>query len=148
MTAAADSDLVFHGTRIRVHLRTAQTGGAYGLLEMWHPPSVGPALHVHPRGPESFLILAGEYLFTVGSESVPAGPGAALTVSPGVPHRYEVGAGGGHFIVVSPPGLEGYFERVARPSRERPLTWEEEVALAAEHGQEFLGRAGHWAPER
>jgi mannose-6-phosphate isomerase-like protein (cupin superfamily) len=138
---------MFHGTRVRVHLRTADTGGVYGLLEMWHPPSVGPALHLHPRGPESFLVLAGEYTFMMGAEAVAAGPGAALTVAPGVPHRYEVGAAGGHLMVVCPPGLEQYFEEVARRSAEQP-TWEEEMALAADHGQVFLERAGHWTRER
>jgi mannose-6-phosphate isomerase-like protein (cupin superfamily) len=144
MPFSASSDLMFHGTRVRVHLRTADTGGSYGLLEMWHPPSVGPALHLHPRGPESFLVLEGDYTFILGTDSVAAGPGSAVTVPAGVPHRYEVGAAGGHFLVVCPPGLELYFERVAAQGTERPLSWEEEMALAAEHGQDFLDRAGHW----
>ncbi len=68
-------DLMFHGTRMRLHLRTAETGGAYGLIEMWHPPNVGPALHLHLRGPETFLVLEGSYRFTRGEETVLAGPG-------------------------------------------------------------------------
>jgi mannose-6-phosphate isomerase-like protein (cupin superfamily) len=144
MASFPPSEVMFHGTRVRVHLRTADTGGVYGLLEMWHPPSVGPALHVHPRGPESFLVLEGDYTFIVGSESAAAGPGSAVTVPAGVPHRYEVGAAGGHVLVVCPPGLEQYFEQVASQGAERPLSWQEEMAVAAEHGQEFLDRAGHW----
>jgi quercetin dioxygenase-like cupin family protein len=131
-----------------VHLRTADTGGAYALVEMWHPPSVGPALHVHPRGPESFLVLEGEYTFILGPRSVAAGPGSALSVPAGVPHRYEVGPAGGHFMVVCPPGLEQYFERVAMRSADRPLTWDEEMAVAADCGQEFLDRAQHWTRAR
>jgi mannose-6-phosphate isomerase-like protein (cupin superfamily) len=144
MPSSPLSEFMFHGARVRVHLRTADTGGGYGLLEMWHPPSVGPALHVHPRGPESFLVLEGDYSFILGSDSIPAGPGSAVTVPAGVPHRYAVGPGGGHLLVVCPPGLEQYFERVARRASERPLSWEEEMALAAECGQDFLDRAGHW----
>jgi quercetin dioxygenase-like cupin family protein len=97
---------MFHGTRVRVHLRTADTAGAYGLLEMWHPPGVGPALHAHPRGPETFLVLAGDYTFIRGPEAVTGGPGTALTVPAGIAHRYTVGAAGGHLLVVCPPGLE------------------------------------------
>jgi quercetin dioxygenase-like cupin family protein len=139
------ADLTFHGTRMRVHLRTADTGGAYALIEMWHPPRVGPALHVHPRGPETFLVLAGDYTFTRGSETVLATAGTAVTVPAGIPHRYDVGAGGGHLIVVCPPGLEGYFEEVARRSDAGPVSLDEELEIAAACGQDFLDRAGHWA---
>jgi mannose-6-phosphate isomerase-like protein (cupin superfamily) len=134
----------FHGTRMRVHLRTADTGGAYALLEMWHRPLVGPALHVHPRGPESFLVLGGRYRFIRGEETVDASAGTAVTVPAGTPHRYEVGPEGGHLLVVCPPGLERYFEEVAARSEGEPLPFEEEFALAAACGQDFLDRAGHW----
>jgi quercetin dioxygenase-like cupin family protein len=133
---------------MRVHLRTADTGGAYALIEMWHPPSVGPALHVHPRGPETFLVLAGEYTFTRGGETVRAEAGMALTVPAGVPHRYDVGAEGGHLVVVCPPGLERYFEEVARRSDAGPVSLEEEFEIAATCGQDFLDRAAHWAGRR
>lgn len=138
-------DLMFHGTRMRLHLRTAETGGAYGLIEIWHPPNVGPALHLHLRGPETFLVLEGSYRFTRGEETVLAGPGAALTVPAGVPHRYDVGSDGGHLIVVCPPGLEGYFEEVARRNQAGPVSLDAEFEIAAACGQEFLDRAGHWA---
>ncbi len=137
-------EFTFHGTRMRIHLRTSETGGRYGLIEMWHPPDVGPALHVHPRGPESFLIVRGSYTFTRGAETVTSEAGASLVVPAGVPHRYQVGAEGGHAIVICPPGLEDYFEQVAVSSVDTPLALESEFALAAACGQEFLGRAGHW----
>lgn len=137
-------EFVFHGTRMRICLRTPQTGGAYGLMEMWHPPAVGPALHSHPRGPESFLILQGIYTFTCGDETFVAQAGDSVAVPAGVPHRYQVGAAGGHAIVICPPGLEDYFEGVAVRSDGAPLTLESEIALAKEHGQDFLSRAGHW----
>lgn len=111
---------------------------------MWHPPAVGPALHTHPRGPESFLILQGTYTFTRGEETVVAEAGTSVAVPAGVPHRYLVGPAGGHAIVICPPGLEDYFEQVANRSRVAALALEAEFALAGEHGQEFMERAGHW----
>ncbi|MBA3258450.1 MAG: cupin domain-containing protein [Gemmatimonadales bacterium] len=142
--AAAD-EFVFHGTRMRIHLRTPQTGGAYGLIEMWHPPAVGPALHVHPRGPESFLILQGRYTFTRDGETIVAEAGTSVAVPAGVAHRYQVGSAGGHAIVICPPGLEDYFEQVAERSAAVPLALGSEFTLAGEHGQEFLERGDHWS---
>jgi mannose-6-phosphate isomerase-like protein (cupin superfamily) len=139
------ADLIFHGTRMRVHLRTTDTGGEYGLIEMWHPPNVGPALHVHPRGAETFFVIAGSYTFTRNAETVRAEAGTALTVPAGVPHRYDVGAEGGHLMVVCPPGLEGYFEEVARRAEAGPVSLDTEFGIAAACGQDFLDRAAHWA---
>jgi quercetin dioxygenase-like cupin family protein len=142
--AAASRDLTFHGTRMRLHLRTSDTGGAYALIEMWHPPSVGPALHVHPRGPESFLVLAGTYAFTRGGETIAADAGMAVVVPAGVAHRYEVGAEGGHLLVICPPGLEEYFEGVAALAERGKVEQEVEFGIAIRCGQEFLDRTGHW----
>lgn len=136
---------VFRGTRMLIHLGSAETGGGYGLVEMHHPPSVGPALHVHPRGPESFHVLEGDYTFVRGDDTVATGPGESITVPAGVPHRYLVGSKGGRALVITPPGLEDYFERIAERLRSGPVPLDEEFAVAAECGQEFLDRAGHWA---
>ncbi|MES2305748.1 MAG: cupin domain-containing protein [Gemmatimonadota bacterium] len=138
------STLLFRGTRMTIRLTTAETGGVYALIEMEHPPLVGPALHIHPRGPESFYVLAGEYTFTRGDETIVAGPGDAVTVPAGVPHRYVVGAAGGRALVIVPPGLEAYFERVGARLVEGQLSFEEEAAIASECGQDFLDHASHW----
>jgi quercetin dioxygenase-like cupin family protein len=136
---------LFRGTRMLVHLSSDETGGAYALIEMHHPPGVGPALHVHPRGPESFLVLDGEYTFVRGAATVVAHPGQALTVPAGVPHRYVVGPAGGRVLVVTPPHLDRYFASVAARLATGPVPLEEEFAIAAEFGQDFLDREGHWA---
>ena len=134
----------FHGVRVSVRLRTADTGGRYALVEMEHRPGAGPALHVHPRGPESFYVLDGVYTFTLGDETRTAGPGEAVSVPPGIPHRYVAGPDGGRALIVVPPDLETYFERVGRLLAAGPVSWDVEAAIAAEHGQDFQDAAGHW----
>jgi quercetin dioxygenase-like cupin family protein len=142
----ADEVLDFHGTRVRIHLSSTDTGGFYALIEMHHPPSVGPALHIHPRGPESFFVLEGEYTFVRGSETLVARSGEAVVVPAGVPHRYTVGPRGGRALVVTPPQLDDYFVRIAERSQAgSALTFEEERAVAAACGQDFVEREGHWA---
>lgn len=139
-------DFFFHGTRLRIHVRTPESGGAYALIEMWHPPNVGPALHIHPRGAESFLVLAGSYTFTRGVETAVATAGTSLVVPPDTPHRYSAGPEGGHLIVVSPPGLERYFEQASVLSAHGPIPLDEEIVLASRWGQDFLDRTAHWEP--
>lgn len=125
-------------------LSTADAAGAYSVIEMIHPPNVGPALHIHPRGPESFYIIEGSYTFVRGSETITLAAGQAISIPAGTPHRYTVGSAGGRAIVICPPGLEHYFSGVAELLKHGALSISEEFAIAARHGQDFLDRSSHW----
>jgi len=134
----------FRGTRITVSLSTIETGGKYTIMDMVHPPHVGPALHIHPRGPESFFVISGSYLFVRGDQRITLGAGEAISIPAGVPHRYTTGSEGGRALVVCPPDLENYFESVAELLQAGALSLEGEFAIAKRYGQEFLTTAGHW----
>lgn len=127
-----------------VSLSTADAAGAYSVIEMFHPPNVGPALHIHPRGPESFVILAGSYTFVRGDETVSLTAGQAISIPAGTPHRYTVGPNGGRAIVICPPGLEQYFESVSALLKRGALPVAEEFAIASRYGQDFLDASSHW----
>lgn len=140
-----DVSFLFHKTAMSIRLTTAETGGAYSVVEMRHIANVGPALHIHPRGPESFLVLEGEYHVTCGDTRTRLGPGQSAAVPAGTPHRYVTGAQGGRLMVICPPGLELYFWEVGRRlANGGTLTLEEEFAIAARCGQDFLDGDGHW----
>jgi hypothetical protein len=111
---------------------------------MVHPPNVGPALHIHPRGPESFLILEGSYTFVRGNETVGLVAGQAISIPAGTPHRYTAGATGGRATVICPPDLERYFESVSEMLKRGPVPVAEEFAIASRHGQDFLDSSSHW----
>lgn len=134
----------FRGTRMTVRLSTADTAGSYSVIEMMHPPNVGPALHIHPRGPESFYIIEGSYTFFRGAETIHLAAGQAVSIPAGAPHRYLVGPAGGRALVICPPGLENYFATVADLLKQGSLPLDEEFAIASRHGQDFLDRSGHW----
>lgn len=57
------------------------------------PPGGGPRLHRHAYE-EIFIVLEGRPLFTVGDDTVQAGPGQVLIVRSGVAHKF-VNAGDG-----------------------------------------------------
>jgi quercetin dioxygenase-like cupin family protein len=74
--------LVFHRT-------AAQSGGESVLVEtILRPGAAVAAAHVHPHQTERFEVLAGLVGLRAGGEEVVAGPGDAVTVEPGTPHRF------------------------------------------------------------
>jgi quercetin dioxygenase-like cupin family protein len=67
----------------------AETGGDYTLIECAVRPGGGvPMAHVHPNQSETFEVVAGELSLKAGRETIVAGPGDAVTVAPGVVHKF------------------------------------------------------------
>jgi quercetin dioxygenase-like cupin family protein len=135
--------ILFRGTRMHVKVGHAENA-AYSLIEMVHPPSVGPALHRHPGGDEAFYVLEGEYEIRCGSDTFIGSAGSFVFVPRGAPHGYTVGADGGRVLVVTPAGLERYFAEVADRLGKGPVSVDDEAEIAARYGQEFLDRLRHW----
>jgi len=71
-----------------VKMSSESTAGHYTIIEMIHPPLVGPALHIHPTHPES-LCFGSEYTFYRGDETIVVKTGDCIAIPPGVPHRYK-----------------------------------------------------------
>jgi quercetin dioxygenase-like cupin family protein len=134
----------FHGATMAVMSSTEDTGGGYSVLSAEHLPNRGPALHVHPRGAETFVILEGSYTFHRGDETLSGVAGDAVSIPAGVPHRFVAGSDGGKVIIISPPGLDRYFWSVAQALVEGELSFADESVVAAEHGQDFLESGAHW----
>lgn len=121
-----------------------QSGGTYTLIEMTHPPNVGPALHVHPKAPEAYYVLEGEYAIRYGEKTVHAKAGDFVFIPKGTPHNYQSGPQGGKVLVISPAGLEQYFASVADLLGKGSINWEQEQEIARCYGQEFLDGLRHW----
>ncbi|MCE9652576.1 MAG: cupin domain-containing protein [Nitrosarchaeum sp.] len=134
----------FHGTKMTVKILTSETNGTYSIIHFVHPPNVGPALHMHPRGSESFYILKGEYRFLVGDKNIDTKSGDTITVPKGISHKFHSGNDGGEFLVISPPDLENYFYETSQLSAKGMITWETESNIAKQYGQIFLENSNHW----
>ena len=52
-----------------------------------HAPGEGPGLHRHPYE-EVFIMYEGVATFTVGDETIEAGPGEIVVVPPNTPHKF------------------------------------------------------------
>jgi hypothetical protein len=49
----------FRGTRMLIKVSNEDTDGKYSLIEMTHPPSMGPALHIHRMHLKPIMYLMG-----------------------------------------------------------------------------------------
>jgi mannose-6-phosphate isomerase-like protein (cupin superfamily) len=117
-----------------------QTGGAFALLEQTIPPGQGARRHVHRREEESFYILEGEFGFEVGARQFLAGPGTFVLGPRDIPHRFwNAGTTLGRLLVLlTPPGLEPFFEEFGRVLAESPGDLVRQAEVAGRYGMEFV----------
>jgi mannose-6-phosphate isomerase-like protein (cupin superfamily) len=126
------------GSRSTFKVLSAETGGAYALLEQEIPAGHGPPLHVHRHETEIFYILEGQFEVTVGDQKVPAPPGTTATCPRNIPHTFRnVGPTPGKLLLTIIPGRFGdYFLEVDDiPDHDRETIRQ----LAAKFDVEFLG---------
>lgn len=77
------------GQRMRLLLTGADTGGELLRIETTNPPTdVGEPMHLHPRQETSAEVRAGTLRFVVDGQEHRLGPGDAITIPAGVPHRF------------------------------------------------------------
>lgn len=134
----------FHGTKMTIKVSTLEANGKYTIMHAIHPPNVGPALHLHPRGIESFYIIEGEYRFVLENKTLDAKTGDVVVVPKDTPHKFTVGTSGGKVLIISPPELENYFLQVSELLTKGNVAWETESDIARQYGQVFLENTNHW----
>ena len=118
----------------------SQTGGAFAMLEQSVPPGHGPRRHVHRREEESFYILDGDFGFEVGDAQFIAGAGSFVLGPRDVPHRFwNAGSAPGRFLLlISPAGLEPFFEEFSRVVASSPNDLPLQAQVAGRYGIEFV----------
>lgn len=96
---------LFLGVTMKILLDSAQTGGAFCVIEGTMPPGEAPPMHVHAREDESMVQLDGELEVTVGDTTFKLEPGQAYFAPRGIPHRLRnVGAAPARSIATMTPG--------------------------------------------
>ena len=139
-----DKPFDFHGAKFTIKVLTSETNGSYTVMDIIHPPNLGPPLHVHPKGSETFYIVEGNYEFILDGQSIIGKPGDVIFVPKEVPHKFIVGDKGGHAVVISPPDLEFYFFKVSELLGKDEVSYEIESSIGRQYGQVFLNNTKHW----
>jgi len=125
------------GSQSFFKVRSADTGGAYAILEQHVPPQHGPPLHVHRHETEIFHILEGTFELTVGTEKIAAPAGAIAVLPRDIPHTFRnVGQTPGRLLLTVIPGrFADYFLEVDQiPDRDLATI----KALCAKYEVEIL----------
>src|SRR5437016_2846955 len=93
---------------------SAQTGGAYAVLEQKIPVGHGPPLHVHRHETEIFYVLDGQFEITIGGRKVTATAGAIVVGPRDIPHTFRnVGSQDAQLLLTVIPGrFANYFIEV------------------------------------
>lgn len=104
--------------RATIKATAAQTGGAFGLVEMLVAPNHPIPLHIHHGEDEAFWVLEGHLTVQAGDRTSTAGPGSFVFGPKGVPHTFRVeGAAQARLLVLMVPGGgEAFFVEAGRPA--------------------------------
>ena len=125
-----------------------ESAGAVSILEVTIPPRTLIKPHAHTREDEFSLVLAGPIGVRTGESTVEEVPTGSWLIKPrDVPHAmWNLADQPARVLeVVSPGGLEHYFEEIAPILREHGPEWTKRYNAAAEaYGLEILN---DWSDE-
>jgi quercetin dioxygenase-like cupin family protein len=127
--------IMLFAVRFDYKVTSADSGGALAALEVTIPPRTLVKPHNHSREDEFTVVLAGTVGARVGDRMVEAGAGASMVKPRGTPHAmWNLGPEPARVLeVVSPGGLEDYFEELAPVLRAKAPPSEYD-ALAERYG--------------
>jgi quercetin dioxygenase-like cupin family protein len=127
--------IMLFAVRFDYKVTSADSGGDLAALEVTIPPRTLVKPHNHSREDEFTVVLDGTVMARVGDQVVEAGAGASLVKPRGTPHAmWNIGPEPARVLeVLSPGGLEDYFEELAPVLRDKApaATYD---ALAARYG--------------
>ena len=139
--------LSFLNTLTFIKADSAQTGGAFGLIEQLAPVGSGSPYHVHRAEDESFYILEGQLEFLSEGKRFTCGPGGYAFLPRDIPHGFRVvGTDPARFLIlVNPGGFEGFVAELGESIPEPKLPKPSEpdmgklMTLAGKYRVEILG---------
>ena len=120
----------FGGGLITFKVTSAQTNGAFAIIEDVAPKGKTTPLHVHDTFDETFYVIDGELLVHIDGTEYAAGPGAVAAIPRGLPHAFLVVSESAHFLGFATPG--DVFERFLREGGEKPTGSDEAPPLDIE----------------
>jgi mannose-6-phosphate isomerase-like protein (cupin superfamily) len=132
------------GEVLTIKVAGEDTDGAYTIIQEVSPPSGGPPLHLHHREDEAFYVLEGEYEVHCGDERISATPGTFVFAPRKIPHTFRnVSPGRGKVLaIVTPAGIEKFFEELSEAANQGPLDLGRVRAIAERYEIELMVHEG------
>src|SRR3954470_9547059 len=134
-----------------VKISGADTGGAFGMVEITVRAGEGSPWHVHHEEDEWFYVLDGEFSVWVGDEHMSLSPGSFAFGPKGVPHTFYGETDGARALVgFAPFQFEGFLRggggrprgRVPPPPLTEPPAVRPLTPTASRNGFDILGPPG------
>ncbi len=113
-----------------VKVSSADSGGAFTLMEDNLKSSFALGLHRHDQHAETFYFVEGEVDFFVEGDWIRATPGTTIHVPSGVAHACKVAGGGTAkmIMIFQPAGFDGFLAEIAGMTAK---DFEDEAKMAA-----------------
>jgi mannose-6-phosphate isomerase-like protein (cupin superfamily) len=113
----------FLGTLVHIKASTAETNGAFTLIEQLAPMHFGPPLHVHHIEDELFFILDGAVRFRCGDRDVRIEAGGSIFLPKGIPHAFRVEGDSSARLLqfTAPGGFDHFVEAIGIPAPQATL---------------------------
>ena len=105
------------GGAVFTYLATSkETDGKFTIFEAKGIPGMEPPPHTHTNEDETFYILEGKLLFTIGDEEILAEEGDFVFMPKNIRHKFKILTTSFRSLVsIYPAGLEDYFEPLSVP---------------------------------
>jgi len=127
------------GSPYRFLVTSADTGGAFALLEITAPPQSAVPLHVHTREDETFFILNGALEVECGDQKLKLDKDATAFLPRNIPHAYRnnENLSASYLVFITPGGFEKCLEEFGRLPPGKAPAPETIVAIGQKYGLEF-----------
>jgi len=136
------SDKVYNvlGAPYRFLVSSAESGGAFALIEASAPPQSAVPLHQHTREDETFYILEGSLEVQCGDRSFSLKRDSTAFLPRNIPHSYAniQNVAAKYLVFITPGGFEKCLEEFARLPAGQPPAPETMVAIGQKYGLQFL----------
>jgi quercetin dioxygenase-like cupin family protein len=105
------------GDTLSFKATSAETSGAYTVIEVISLPGNGPPPHLHENEDESIYVIDGKFEILLGAKTMRAEPGAFVFIPKRTVHRFRcIGDSPGKVLLhFTPGGIEGFFREAGVP---------------------------------
>jgi len=137
-----DAEMIhFFGTRMRILVSGAQTGGAFCLIEVRSPAGNMTPPHVHHRETETIHLLEGGMTCVLDGKPITVAVGETVVLPPEVPHQLKTGEQDTRTLLLcTPAGFDDFVRTLgtSTPVKPDPEAMAHAVAVAASFGIEIF----------
>jgi mannose-6-phosphate isomerase-like protein (cupin superfamily) len=127
------------GAPYRFLVTSAETGGAFALIEVITPPQAGVPLHLHTREDETFFILDGSLEVRCGDSAVSVNKNSTAFLPRNVAHAFRNtgNLSAKSLVLITPGGFEICLEEFARLPAGAPPAQETIASIGQKYGLQF-----------